>query len=249
MKSTMFSLKTRDFIKALVVAVITPVLTIIVTSATAGSLVFDWKAIVTTAVAAGGAYLLKNLFTDDTKVAEKIVSEEGGKVVPKDAKVISVLLALLAFSFCGNAQSKTNFFKPIGKIKANTVSRSAVALPSAGTTFWALRPTVVAVTIFGAGTAKAAAGAGFSYQQITQDADANNYVNLAISLVALAGGSVVPDKPTDIGSLGLFVAFLNGTVGVGAAVGNTYNPVTLKHDLKPGLMVSWNFNFNNGPSK
>ena len=61
--SKRFSLKVPDFLKGLLVAIITPVFTILYSSLNAGSLTFDWKAIASTAGAAGLAYLLKNYLT------------------------------------------------------------------------------------------------------------------------------------------------------------------------------------------
>lgn len=64
MKSTFLSLNTTDFLKGLVVAVLTSVLTIIYTSVQSGSLVFDWKTIATTALTSAIAYVSKNLLTN-----------------------------------------------------------------------------------------------------------------------------------------------------------------------------------------
>jgi hypothetical protein len=61
--SKQYSLNTRDLLKGLLVAVITPVITVITSSLNAGSLTFDWKVIGATALAAGLAYLVKNFFT------------------------------------------------------------------------------------------------------------------------------------------------------------------------------------------
>jgi hypothetical protein len=46
-------------------AVLTPIVYTIQTSLEAGSLVFNWKAIVLAALAGGLAYLIKNFFTDN----------------------------------------------------------------------------------------------------------------------------------------------------------------------------------------
>ena len=53
----------RDVAKGLIVAVVTPIFTIITNSLEAGTLTFDWKSIIGTAIAAGLAYLAKNFFT------------------------------------------------------------------------------------------------------------------------------------------------------------------------------------------
>ncbi len=57
------TIKLSDWWRGLIVAVATAPLTIIYQSVSAGTLIFDWKAIVTTALAGGIAYLMKNLAT------------------------------------------------------------------------------------------------------------------------------------------------------------------------------------------
>ena len=61
--SSFLSLNTQDFLKGGIVAVGGAVVSTIETSLSAGSLKFDWKQIGLTALAAGVAYLSKNLFT------------------------------------------------------------------------------------------------------------------------------------------------------------------------------------------
>mgnify|MGYP003342591999 CR=1 FL=1 len=64
MKSSFLTLNGKDFFKGLFVAVITAVITIMYSTIEAGSLVFDWKAIGTSALTAGLAYIMKNLVTN-----------------------------------------------------------------------------------------------------------------------------------------------------------------------------------------
>lgn len=64
MGSTIFTLNTSDFLKGLIMAVLSSVITVIYQTIEAGSLVFDWKAIGTMALTAGLAYIMKNLFTN-----------------------------------------------------------------------------------------------------------------------------------------------------------------------------------------
>lgn len=66
MQSTFGTLNWADFGKGLLIAVLSAVLTVIYTTVQAGSLAFDWKTIATTALAAGLAYLGKNLFTNSS---------------------------------------------------------------------------------------------------------------------------------------------------------------------------------------
>jgi hypothetical protein len=64
--SKFLSLNWLDVAKGLVMAVLTPVMTVIGQSIEAGVFVFDWKAIGLSALAGGFAYLLKNFFTPTT---------------------------------------------------------------------------------------------------------------------------------------------------------------------------------------
>lgn len=75
--SKRFSLTVNDWWKGLLVAILTPVVTIIMTSLQAGTLVFNWVAIGTTALAALLAYVMKN-FTSSAKI---VVSGATDKVI------------------------------------------------------------------------------------------------------------------------------------------------------------------------
>lgn len=62
-QSEFLSLGWRDFFRGLAMAVLTPIMMIVQQSLEAGTLVFNWKSILTAGVAGGVAYLVKNLFT------------------------------------------------------------------------------------------------------------------------------------------------------------------------------------------
>lgn len=64
MNSTFLKLNTKDFIKGLLIATLTSVVTFIYTIIQAGDLVFDWKAIGMAALSAALAYITKNLLTN-----------------------------------------------------------------------------------------------------------------------------------------------------------------------------------------
>jgi hypothetical protein len=64
--STFLNLNSSDFIKGLLMAVLSSVITIVYQTVEAGSLVFDWKAIGTMALTSALAYIMKNLFTNST---------------------------------------------------------------------------------------------------------------------------------------------------------------------------------------
>lgn len=61
--SSQFTLNTRDILKGLALAVITPVITIVIDTLNQGSLTFDWKHIGVVAITALLAYLMKNFLS------------------------------------------------------------------------------------------------------------------------------------------------------------------------------------------
>jgi len=66
MQSTFLTLNNNDFLKGLIMAVLSTVITIVYQTVEAGSLMFDWKAIGTMALTSALAYIMKNLFTNST---------------------------------------------------------------------------------------------------------------------------------------------------------------------------------------
>jgi hypothetical protein len=66
MQSTFLTLNNSDFLKGLIMAVLSTVITVVYQTVEAGSLVFDWKAIGTMALTTALAYIMKNLFTNST---------------------------------------------------------------------------------------------------------------------------------------------------------------------------------------
>jgi hypothetical protein len=64
MKSPFLNLNTADFIKGLIMAVLSSVITIVYQTVELGSFTFDWKAIGTMALTTAIAYIMKNLFTN-----------------------------------------------------------------------------------------------------------------------------------------------------------------------------------------
>ena len=66
MNSSIFTLDNKDFIKGLLVAVLSSVVTILYNTIETGSLTFDWKAIGTMALTSALGYILKNLLTNST---------------------------------------------------------------------------------------------------------------------------------------------------------------------------------------
>lgn len=67
--SKQFNLKLRDWLKGLLMAVLTPAILIVQQSLEAGIWVFNWQTIGMAAVAGGMAYIVKN-FLEPSKVVE-----------------------------------------------------------------------------------------------------------------------------------------------------------------------------------
>lgn len=64
MKSKFLTLNAKDFLKGLIIAVLTAIITFLYTSIQANNLVLDWKGMAISALTAGLAYLTKNLLTN-----------------------------------------------------------------------------------------------------------------------------------------------------------------------------------------
>jgi hypothetical protein len=78
MDSQFLTLNSKDFVKGLVVAVITAVITVVYNTIQTGVLAFDWKAISIAGLSAALAYITKNLLTnsqDEFLKKEKIPQE------------------------------------------------------------------------------------------------------------------------------------------------------------------------------
>lgn len=71
-----YSLKLRDFLKGALMAILVPVMYVIQSSLDAGELTFKWKQILIAALSGFLAYILKNFFTDEVKVAKTIVAKD-----------------------------------------------------------------------------------------------------------------------------------------------------------------------------
>lgn len=79
--SSFLSLKLRDFLKGAALAVIVPALLAVQQSLQNPPI--NWKAIGITSLATFIGYLIKNLFTNDTKEAVKVVEEARQKQIDK----------------------------------------------------------------------------------------------------------------------------------------------------------------------
>jgi len=64
MSSTYLSLNKKDFIKGLLMAVLTAVISVVYTSIESGSLEFNLKSVVIAALSAALAYIMKNALTN-----------------------------------------------------------------------------------------------------------------------------------------------------------------------------------------
>ena len=66
MKNTKFlSIGTKDVIKAVIIAILTPALVVVQQSLSAGSFTIDWKAVAMASIGGFLAYITKNLLTNN----------------------------------------------------------------------------------------------------------------------------------------------------------------------------------------
>lgn len=86
--SKKFTLKMRDHLRGLYMAVGTAMAVVIQTSIDAGELEFKWKQIAMAGVGSGVLYLLKNLFLEPTKVITVTPTIQEGIKVTQDIKEI-----------------------------------------------------------------------------------------------------------------------------------------------------------------
>lgn len=64
MRSSLFTLNKADFVKGLVIAVLTAIISAVYTTIQTGVFTFDWKALSIVALSAALAYITKNLLTN-----------------------------------------------------------------------------------------------------------------------------------------------------------------------------------------
>lgn len=204
--SKQFTINLSDFWKGLLVAVGTPVFTILLQSLNAGSLVFDWKAIVVTALAGLLSYLSKNFFTpsevkitpppDATRVTVNI--PEPGKTI----KSVAVILIFLSLASCVHSQS---MFKPLAK-PSGKVGVAGVANPNIQNS---IRPLAgVTASYFSDGT-QLAGGIGVGFQHNVFDVPSQTWT----TQYSISGLVFVDTKASAIGGLVLGVA--NGLIQIG----------------------------------
>lgn len=82
-----FSLKLNDWWKGLILAILAPALKVIIDSINEGSLAFNWGSLWKVSVAAGAAYLLKNLFDSPKIVMTGATPEQVQAVKEGDAEI------------------------------------------------------------------------------------------------------------------------------------------------------------------
>lgn len=75
--SSYLSLNSVDYIKGLLMAVLTAVITVVYTSIQEGTVVFNWKVIAMSALSAALAYITKNFLTNsENKILQPEPTEE-----------------------------------------------------------------------------------------------------------------------------------------------------------------------------
>lgn len=247
MKSTMLSLKTRDFIKSLVLFIGAPVLYELQKLLPG----YNLPPLVMVGISAGITYLLKNLFTDDTKTAEKIVDENDKKIVAKSARVVPIILAMIMLSVSVNAQ----FFGRLDDLKNPEVSRKqgknitfTPVVTTKDSIFFAFRPVVTAAFSLQKDMSKSSilVGTGVGWQHLkytypVQNSDGTitkgkySY-DFALSLLSFADVNSGSTGAALI-SPGLMFSVLNGQYGIGWRYNTGLN--------RGQVLATFTVNFNN----
>jgi len=165
--SKQFWLNARDLIRALIYAMISPVIPIVLQSMKAQAWVFDWTAIWHTAVGAGVTYLATKFFTPT-------------QTITTPARIL-ILCICLAAAAPGQAQILKPLEKPAGAVEPRRISYarslfiadSTLPQPIHDSVFRGLRWTGLQV-LYGyrltnnpQGSGKAFAGTGINYEQAT----------------------------------------------------------------------------------
>lgn len=153
-------------------------------------------------------------------------------------KTVLCLFAALLLTF--QISFGQSFFKPIPKVKAPTVSLFSrvmgASLTPADSTINAIRPTA-AISAYAEPGNILMAGVGIAYQHLKYD-----YTNVrwqsqwSVGIYGFAGGSVAPQTPSDLISVGILAGFYNDLIRVGPI----YNM-----NGKFGAAISIGINFTN----
>ncbi len=214
--SKKFNLGARDFLKGMLVAVLTPIVPIIYQSIDAKTLVLDWKAISLAALGGLVAYLAKNFLTpsqivvtDADPTSVKNVSD-GSSQVNIMSKVIAIIM-ILSISVSASSQG---FFKPLSK-KPEYNNLKGAHVTSSDSTFFSVRP-IANIAAMSLPAFQAMAGAGIGLQNITYNYNSQRYYcNYSINGIMFAGGNIAPATPTPTLTYALMIGFLNNLIMIG----------------------------------
>lgn len=77
-QSKFLSLGWRDFLRGLIVAILTPILVLIQQYLDSGNLVFNYKILLISGIAGGLSYLIKNVFTKPDNQIKAFAAEDDG---------------------------------------------------------------------------------------------------------------------------------------------------------------------------
>ena len=89
--SNQFSVTSRDLLRGFLIAIITPVFSIVISSLDAGSWVFNWRFIAAVALSSAMSYLLKNFLTPARIVItdpETVVAVKQGEATVKVVELV-----------------------------------------------------------------------------------------------------------------------------------------------------------------
>lgn len=187
--SKKFTLVWNDFLKAFLLAIVSPVIPIVMQSVSADKWVFDWTTIWHTAVAAGVAYLAKNFFSTTATVVKMLVLVLGLSLVATAARSQSLTGTLT--NALPDSISKWQGFRLTGPMAMYGYSKTS------------------------GNTLLTGLGLAYTWQHLTSGGTWN--VDEAVGIAAYAGGSAAPTSLSTVAAIGPYVSFFNGFVSVGGA--------------------------------
>lgn len=237
--SKQFWLNSKDFLRGLLMAVLTAPLTAIYTTIQAGSFTLDWKAI--GLMASGGflAYIIKNFFTPSAvKITPPPDATQVTVNIPEPGKTIKSALMILIIVSLASSVHAQSFFKPIPKPTQNEIFKAraliqlsdsvAVSSTQVNMAQNSFRPVASVTASISDGTALAG-GIGISFQHNTFDAPSQTWVT-QYSVAAIA---FLDTRASLVG--GLVLGFLNYV-----QLGPGYDFTTKKIVLLTGVTIKFN---------
>lgn len=190
--SDFLRLNWQDLFKGLVVTVISAVLTTLYTSWNAGNFKIDWNDVKHVAMVTGGAYLLKNLFTDSKTIL----------------KVLVPLLMITGCLWPSSRVAAQSFTAPVPKVQGLGDQPDSILR--------AIRPVVAAAYAYPGNFLMTGAGAG--YKHLKWDYPTQKWYSVwSVNGILWAAGTTAPGPQIPAFAFGPTLGLANDVIQMGAA--------------------------------